>query len=178
MIWYLSCPMAISQQCLTPWRLFPHTRWLYAIKSKAAISLTFDLHCKEIAGLLFIPYCYPFKDICHHDPPTLNWLETWIVLSIVHNIKLCHHLGASYYSSVWGEGGRGGVHGEGVNVQSICHSKPHKEMELSKERWRPVHSSLFHERYIFKARRYRYLIYYSFLPFNKCLMTSQRIYIY
>ena len=35
----------------------PQIGLLHGIKSKAAISLTFDLHCKEIAALLFIPYC-------------------------------------------------------------------------------------------------------------------------
>ena len=37
---------------------------LYAIKTKAAISLTFDLHCKAIAALIFIPYCRPIGGHC------------------------------------------------------------------------------------------------------------------
>ena len=40
-------------------RLSPQIRLLYGIKSKAAISLTFDLHCKSIAAVFFIPVCRP-----------------------------------------------------------------------------------------------------------------------
>ena len=35
--------------------LSPQIRLLYGIKSKAAISLTLDLHCKAIAALFSIP---------------------------------------------------------------------------------------------------------------------------
>lgn len=40
-------------------RLFPQTRRHYRVKSRAAFSVTFDLHCKAIAAVFFIPYCRP-----------------------------------------------------------------------------------------------------------------------
>ena len=39
--------------------LSPQIRLLYGIKSKAAINLTFNLHCKAIAAFSFIPICCP-----------------------------------------------------------------------------------------------------------------------
>ena len=46
---------------IIPWcikGLYPQLRLLYGIKSKAAISLTFDLHCEAIAALFFMTYMY------------------------------------------------------------------------------------------------------------------------
>ena len=39
--------------------MLEHIRRQYGIMSKAAISLTFDLQCKAIAALFFIPYLLP-----------------------------------------------------------------------------------------------------------------------
>ena len=39
--------------------LYPQIKLLYGITSKAAISLTFNLHCKVIAALFSIPYSHP-----------------------------------------------------------------------------------------------------------------------
>ena len=45
--------------------LYPHIRLTYGIKSKAAINLPFNLHCKSIAALFFIiPYCHPIWGHC------------------------------------------------------------------------------------------------------------------
>ena len=44
--------------------LYPQIRLLYGIKSKAAISLPFNLHHKSIAALFFIPYCCPIWGHC------------------------------------------------------------------------------------------------------------------
>ena len=41
-------------------RQCPQIRRQYGIKSKAAINLTFDSHCKTIAALFFIMYCRLF----------------------------------------------------------------------------------------------------------------------
>ena len=44
-----------------PWQMmlqsYSQTKQQYTIRSKGAISLIFDLHCKAIAALFFIPYC-------------------------------------------------------------------------------------------------------------------------
>ena len=41
-------------------------RLLYGIESKAAICLSFNLHCKAIAVLFFIPYC--LRPLWRHCP--------------------------------------------------------------------------------------------------------------
>ena len=55
--------------------LYPPQIGIYGIESKAAISLPFNLHCKSIAALFFIPYCRPiwghfvhFVHIVEHYP--------------------------------------------------------------------------------------------------------------
>ena len=45
------------------WAISSHSTTIYRIKSKAAISLTFNLHCKAKAALFFIPYCCLIWDI-------------------------------------------------------------------------------------------------------------------
>ena len=42
--------------------IYLHIRLIYEIKSKAAISLMFDSHCKAIAALFCILYCRPKKN--------------------------------------------------------------------------------------------------------------------
>ena len=44
--------------------LYPQIRQLSGIKSKAAISLSFNLHCKAIPALFFIPDCLPIWGHC------------------------------------------------------------------------------------------------------------------
>ena len=49
---------------------------LYRIKNKAAISLTFNLHCKAIAALFFIPYSHP---IWGHSLPRIKcWTSLFL----------------------------------------------------------------------------------------------------
>ena len=50
---------------MPPWSqgLYPQIR-LYGIKSKAAISFPFNIHCKAIAALFFIPYCRFISGYC------------------------------------------------------------------------------------------------------------------
>ena len=51
------CHQIYLTRCLNIWKLSPQIRGLYTIKSKAAISLTFDSHHKAIiAALFFIPH--------------------------------------------------------------------------------------------------------------------------
>ena len=55
-----SIPLQLSYLWLSS-----QTRRPYRIKSKAAISLTFNLHCKLIAALFFIPHRCPIWGHCH-----------------------------------------------------------------------------------------------------------------
>ena len=48
--------------------LYPQIRLLYGIKSEAAFSLTFDLHCKAIAALFHIAVL--FEDIANKPVPS------------------------------------------------------------------------------------------------------------
>ena len=63
--------------------IYPQIRLLYGIKSKAAISLSFNLHCKVIAALLaLVPYS-PYH--CHIE-------GLWQHIHVLGIARLCSYL--------------------------------------------------------------------------------------
>ena len=78
----------------------PQTRRQYGIKDTAAISLTFDLHCKAMAALLFIPYSHPIWGHCPNlilqtNPSTCDYSLSY-QMNLNYQVTTRHNLCTNY----------------------------------------------------------------------------------